>query len=92
MYCLYQLLERSRHVVKLQVLKYLTKYYEQCQNHGQSPTCFAFNRKNNIDFNYNVIVDIIYIEGKLVLNFIDEATRFQAERLLKNVLAVKRST
>ena len=76
-----------RHNVKLQALQYLTKYCEQYQKHGRSPGHFAFTLKDDLDFNYNIIIDIIYIEGKPVLHLVDEATRFQAGRWLKNVSA-----
>ena len=36
-----------------------------------------FTFKDNLDFNYNVIIDIIYIEGKLILYLIDKITRFE---------------
>ncbi len=82
---LQQVLERSEHKVELHVLEHLTKYYEHCQKHGQSPVRFSFTIKDDIEFNYNVIVDILYMEGKLVLHLVDEATRFQAERWLKDI-------
>ena len=84
---LYQLLERSGHVVKFQALQYLTKYCEQCQKHVWLPGRFAFNLKDYLDFNYNIIVDIMYIEGKSVLHPVDKTIHFQAGRWLKNVLA-----
>ena len=84
---LYQLLERSGRNVELQALQYLTKYCEQCQKHGRSPGRFAFTLKDDLDFNYNVIIDIMFIGGKPVLHLVDEATHFQAGRWLKNVSA-----
>ena len=84
---LHQLLERSGHNVELQALQYLTRYCEQCQKHGRSPGRFTFTLKDDLDFNYNVIIDIMYIGGKPVLHLVDEATRFQAGRWLKNVSA-----
>ena len=73
---LYQLLEWLGHVVKLQALQYLTKYCEQCQKYSQLPGRFGFTLKDDLDFNYNIIVDIMHIEGKPVLHLVDEATRF----------------
>ena len=84
---LHQLLERSGHNVELKSLQYLTKYCEQCQKYGRSPGRFSFTLKDDLDFNYNVIIDIMYIGGKPVLHLVDEATRFQAGRWLKNVSA-----
>lgn len=68
-------------------MQYLTKYYEQCQKHGRSPGHFIFTLKDNLDFNYNVIIYIMYIESKRVLYLIDEPTRFQAGQWLNNVSA-----
>ena len=84
---LHQLLEQSGYNVELQVLRYLTKYCEQCQKHGCSPDRFTFTLKDDLDFNYNVIIDIMYIRSKPVLHLVDEATCFQARRWLKNVSA-----
>ena len=86
-YRLHQLLEQSGHNVELQALQYLTKYCEQCQKHGRSPGRFTFTLKDDINFNYNVIIDIMYIGSKPVLHLVDEAIRFQAGRWLKNVSA-----
>lgn len=82
-----QVLERSGHKVELHALEHLTKYCEHCQKHGRSPGRFSFTIKDDIDFNYNVIVDILYIQGKPVLHLVDEATRFQAGRWLKDISA-----
>lgn len=54
---LQQVLERSGHKVELHVLEHLTKYCEHCQKHGRSPGQFSFIIKDDIEFNYNVIVD-----------------------------------
>lgn len=82
---LYQLLEQSGYNIELQVLQYLTKYCEQCQKHCRSPGRFTFILKDDLDFNYNVIINIMYIGGKPVLYLVDETTRFQAGRWRKNV-------
>lgn len=84
---LQQVLELSRHRVELQAIKHLTKYCEHCQKYGQSPGRFSFTIKDDIDFNYNIIVDILYMEGKPVLHLVDETTRFQAGRWLKDISA-----
>ena len=80
-------MERLRHDVELQALQYLTKYCEQYQKHGRLQGYFTFTLKEDLDFNYNVIVDIMYIEGKPILHLVDEATRFQAGQWLKNISA-----
>ena len=75
---LQQFLERPGHDFELHTLEHLTKYRHHCQIHGSSPGRFSFTIKGDIDFNFNVIVDILYIEGKPILHIVDESTRFQA--------------
>jgi hypothetical protein len=41
----------------------------------------------DLDFNHLVYIDIIYINGSLVLYIIDEATRYQAVYWLQNISA-----
>ena len=85
---LHQILERSGHEVEIQALQHLTRYCEHCQKYGKSPGRFNFNiKEDDINFNFNVIVDILYIQGKPVLHLVDEATRFQAGRWLKDISA-----
>ena len=80
-------MERLEYNVELQALQHLTKYCEQCPKHGRSPGRFMFILKDDLDFNYNVIIDIMYIGGKPVLHLVHEATRFQTGQWLKNVSA-----
>ena len=84
---LQQVLKQSGHEFELHTLKHLTRYCEHSQKHGRSPGRFNFTIKDDIDFNYNIIVDILYIESKPVLHIVDEATRFQAGRWLKDISA-----
>ena len=84
---LHRILERSGHDVDLRALEYLVKYCHHCQKHGKSPGRFGFTIKDDVEFNYYIVVDILYIEGKAVLQLVDEATRFQAGRWLKDISA-----
>ena len=84
---LHRILERSGHDVDLRALEYLVKYCHHCQKHGKSPGRFGFTIKDDVEFNYHIVVDILYIEGKAVLQLVDEATRFQAGRWLKDISA-----
>jgi hypothetical protein len=43
--------------------------------------------RNNVDFNYRLVVDMIYIDGKPILRAVDEATFFQAAKFLTNLQA-----
>ncbi len=87
MHRLHPLLEWSGYVVELQALQYLTKYCEQSQKHGRSPGRLTFTLTEDLDFYYNVIVDIMYIDGKPVLHFVDEAPCFQAGQWSRNISA-----
>lgn len=35
-----------------------------------------FNLKDNLNFNYNIIIDIMYIESKVVLHLVDKTIYF----------------
>ena len=80
-------LERAGHDVDVDTLEYLTKYCEHCQKHGKSPGRFKFNLRDDVNFNYSIIVDIFYITGKPVLHVVDEGTRYQAGQWLQNISA-----
>jgi DNA-binding FrmR family transcriptional regulator len=48
--------------------------------------------KNDFEFNFNVIVDILYLEikfdiNKSILHVMNETTRFQVDKWLKNIIA-----
>ena len=74
---LYKVLKRSRHDdVDKRAIDHLTKYYSFCQKYGRSLGRFKFTLREDLDFNHSVYVDIIYINGSLVLYIIDEATRY----------------
>jgi hypothetical protein len=77
---LHQILDRAGHNVETRAIEHLVKYCHHCQKHEKSPERFSFIIKNDVDFNYNIIVDILYIEFKPVLHIVDESTRFQTDR------------
>lgn len=74
----------------------LTRYCVMCQKHGKSPGRFKFTLKDdNQQFNYCVVVDILYLEDpkiksrqRPVLHVVDEATRYQAALWLKEISAM----
>jgi hypothetical protein len=53
--------------------------------HGSILGRFRFTIRNDINFNYWLIVDVIYINGKLVLYAINEVILFQAARFLADM-------
>jgi hypothetical protein len=84
---LQDVLYRAGHDVDKETLEYLTNYCKHCQKHGRSPGRFQFTLKDDVNFNYSIIVDIFYISGKPVLHIVDEGTRYQAGRWLQNISA-----
>jgi hypothetical protein len=55
--------------------------------HGSTPGCFRFTIRNDVNFNYRLVVNVMYINGKLVLYAVNEAILFQAARFLANMQA-----
>ncbi|KAJ5904893.1 uncharacterized protein N7473_001809 [Penicillium subrubescens] len=82
-----RILQRAGHEVNSQCIDYLTKFCHHCQMKGRSPGRFKFTLKDDYEFNYSVIVDILYLEGKPVLQVIDAATSFGAARFLRDMSA-----
>jgi hypothetical protein len=54
---------------------------------GKSPGRFKFTLRDDYNFNFEVIIDIMYLDGKPVLQVVDAATSFQAARFLKDMSA-----
>lgn len=82
---LHKVLKAAGHEVNTPVLEWLTKVCHQCQLNAPQPHRFKFTLKDDYDFNYEVIMDIMYLEGKPVLHVIDESTAFGAARFLKKI-------
>lgn len=83
-------LERSKHDFDAKLIEKITQHCEQCQKHGGPPARWKFTiRDDELQFNHTVIVDIMYLNhpAEPVLHLVDEATRYQAARFLKNVSA-----
>src|ERR1700716_1637855 len=68
---LVRVLQRAGHEADTKYIKYLTKYCHQCQMNGKSPGRFKFTLKDDYEFNYSVVLDILYLEGMPVLQVID---------------------
>ena len=85
---LQRVLDRAGHDdVDKKTLEHLTKYCHFCQKHGKSLGRFRFTLWDDIEFNYCIIVDIMYISGSPLLHVVDEGTRFQAGRWLQDISA-----
>jgi hypothetical protein len=53
----------------------------------KSPGRFKFSLKDNYEFNYSIVIDIIYLDNKLVLHVINVFMSFQAASFLKDMSA-----
>jgi hypothetical protein len=77
---LHDLLERVDHEVKKSVLEKLIKFCTFCQKYAKSSERFKFTLRDDVNFNFSIIVNIMYVENNFILHVIDETTRFQAAR------------
>ena len=83
-----KVLERAGHSdINRHTIEYLTKYCKHCQLHSKSPGRFKFTLKDDYNFNYQVIIDVLYLDKKPVLHAVDDATAFNAARFLKDMSA-----
>ena len=53
--------------------------------YAKSPSRFKFTLKDDYEFNYTVIINIMYLDGKLVLQIVDSLILFQAAKFLKDM-------
>ena len=81
------LLTQSGHEFQQKTLETITRFCKHCQLNSKTPGRFKFTLKDDIQFNYCVIVDIIHLEGKPALHVIDEATAFQAAKFIPDFAA-----
>jgi hypothetical protein len=84
---LQKLLYSAGHETDRLAIEQLTKFCHYCQKFGKSPGRFRFTLRDDVNFNYNIIVDIMYISGSPLLHIVDEGTRFQAGRWLRDISA-----
>ncbi|KAI0994279.1 hypothetical protein K3495_g13903, partial [Podosphaera aphanis] len=85
---LYRILQRAGHQdIEHKAIEHLTKVCHHCQMNAKSPGRFRFTLKDDCEFNYSVVIDVLYLDGRPVLQVVDEATAFQAARFLKDMTA-----
>jgi hypothetical protein len=82
-----RILQRAGHKVEQGAIKYLTQYCHQCQINSKAPGRFKFTLKDNREFNWYIVINVMYLNSKLVLYVVDKATVFQAAKFLKNISA-----
>jgi hypothetical protein len=82
--CLQAILDRFDYEINSRVIEYFIKYCHSCQIHEKFSSRFNFTLKNDLEFNFNVIVNILYLEiksdvNKSVLHVMNETIRFQVD-------------
>lgn len=86
---LHKLLTRAGHDVEHEALVVINKFCHFCQIKGDAPKRFKFTLKDEHDFNYEIIVDAMYLDSRPVLHVVDASTSFQAGRFLQDLSARK---
>ncbi len=92
---LHEILHRSEHnKIEWHAIKHLIKFCHHCQMHDKFLGRFIFSiRDEDIQFNYSIVVDILYMKrksadnNKSILHIVNETIRFQASRWLKEISA-----
>jgi hypothetical protein len=79
------ILDRSDHEINSQTIEYLIKYCHHYQIFEKSSNRFSFTLKNDLEFNFNVIINILYLKiksnvNKLILHVMNETIRFQIDK------------
>lgn len=85
---LYKLLQEAGHQdVRREILEKINKMCHHCQTHDPAPKRFKFTIKDNCEFNYQIVADIVQLNGRNVLHVIDVATSFQAAAFVRSLSA-----
>ena len=81
------MLKHARNKTDKKIIDNLTRYYTHCQKHRKSPGYFKLTLKKDANFNYSILIDIMYIDGSPIVHVVNNTIRFQAARWLNNVSA-----
>lgn len=77
---LYLLLKQTGHEANKPVFDQLTKSYFFCKKHDKSLDHFKLNLQDNINCNYSIFINIMYINNSLILYIIDETTSYKTAK------------
>lgn len=77
---LYKVFKCSSHEINKKINNSFTSYCIYCQKHEKLPDRFKFILKKDANYNYLIFVNIIYINGNLILYVVDQITRFQVAK------------
>lgn len=84
---LHKLKNAGHKVVTTETLDLINKLFHQFQLNSPAPRRFKFTLRDDKEFNYEVIVDVVKLANKNTLHVIDSATGFNAARFLPTMSA-----
>ena len=64
---LFKILQRAGHDTEFKAIEYLIKYCHQCQMNSKALKRFKFILKDDYNFNFEIIIDVLYLDSKPVL-------------------------
>ena len=67
---MHKLLTLAGNNIKHKTIEMINKFCHYCQIKGKAAQHFKFTLKKNVDFNYKIIIDIIYLNEKPILHAI----------------------
>lgn len=73
---LWKILQKTNYKINRNILELINRFYHYCQIKRNILYRFRFILKNDINFNYEIIIDIIYLNSKPVLHIIDANIAF----------------
>ncbi|KAF1944442.1 hypothetical protein EJ02DRAFT_452307, partial [Clathrospora elynae] len=83
-----KLLKNAGHSdVEEKTLEEITRFCHHCQLNSSAPRRFKFTLKDNRYFNYEILVDVMYLGSKPVLHVVDSSTAFQGAKFLSAMSA-----
>ena len=73
---LHKLLSRAGHNTERKIIEMINKFYHYYQIKIEAPQRFKFTLKKDINFKYEIIVNVMYLNKKPVLHIVDAAIAF----------------
>ena len=73
---MHKLLTQASQDIEYKPIEMINKFCHYCQIKGEASQCLKFKLKKDVDFNYEIIIDVIYLNKKPVLLVVDAITAF----------------
>jgi hypothetical protein len=82
-----KLLKRASHEKHRNELEEIEKFCHQYQMNGPQPQRFKFIFRDDCEFNYEIIIDVLHLISRPVLHCVNRAIAFQDARFLPFMFA-----